>query len=89
MQTILLVAVIAGLGFMILGKLEAIERRLARQQSILDQLTQDLPETPPDDEVVALIADGESIKAIKLAREIYGFSLIEAKQYVDRLKNDR
>ncbi|WP_228548415.1 hypothetical protein [Sporosarcina obsidiansis] len=86
MSTILLVAVLVLFGYMILSKLDSIERRLARQQSILDQLTQDFPEPPANDEIRSLILEGESVQAVKLARELFGFSLLEAKQYVDRLK---
>ncbi|MEK4026260.1 hypothetical protein ABZ756_13980 [Mammaliicoccus sciuri] len=88
MNIILLVSVIVVFGFLILTKLDAIERRLARQQSMLNQLTQNFPEPPANDEILSLIHAGESIKAVKLSREMYGFSLLEAKEYVDRLKED-
>ncbi|AXI00082.1 hypothetical protein DV702_10355 [Sporosarcina sp. PTS2304] len=88
MSYILPSALIVVFGYLILSKLETIERRLARQQSILNQLTEDLPEPAENEEIRTLLTAGENVQAIKLAREVYGFSLIEAKQYVDRL-NER
>jgi ribosomal protein L7/L12 len=37
------------------------------------------------DELKQLVKDGENVKAVKKAREHFGFSLLEAKQYVDSL----
>ena len=37
------------------------------------------------DEVIRLIHEGKKIEAIKKSRELYGMSLLEAKQYVDDL----
>jgi len=37
------------------------------------------------DEVIRLIHEGKKVEAIKKSRELYGMSLLEAKQYVDDL----
>lgn len=46
----------------------------------------ELPESPINNQLRALIQQDEEIKAIKKAREEFGLSLIEGKQYIDRLK---
>ncbi|ARK24365.1 hypothetical protein SporoP37_06580 [Sporosarcina sp. P37] len=75
--------------FYILQKLHGIERRLARQQSMLEQLTEGLPGPAVDDDSIRLlIIQGETVKAVKRAREVFGFSLLEAKQYVDQLQEE-
>lgn len=45
-----------------------------------------LKEYPKNEEIEQLIHNGESIKAVKRVREIYGYSLLEAKRYVDHLQ---
>ena len=45
-----------------------------------------LPEMPINNELRQLINEGNDVKAVKKVRETLGFSLIEAKQYVDALK---
>lgn len=47
-----------------------------------------LPESPINNEIRMLLKEGSDIKAVKAARENLGFSLLEAKQYVDALKNE-
>lgn len=46
------------------------------------------PEPPINGELRMLLKEGSDIKAVKAARENLGFSLLEAKQYVDGLKNE-
>ncbi|WP_110113182.1 hypothetical protein [Bacillus sp. CGMCC 1.16541] len=46
----------------------------------------DIPEHPVDEEVRELLKNDETVRAVKRAREELGLSLIEVKQYVDRLK---
>ncbi|WP_042463332.1 hypothetical protein [Neobacillus dielmonensis] len=69
------------------GKLEG---RIKGMQYTLDQLTQQsgLPENPINDELRKLIKAGEDVKAIKKARETLGLSLLEGKNYIDKLKSD-
>ena len=42
---------------------------------------------PKNEAVQQLVNDGKVIEAVKLSRELYGYSLIEAKRYVDSLIN--
>ncbi|RKQ34663.1 hypothetical protein [Oceanobacillus halophilus] len=46
------------------------------------------PENPIDDELHILLKEGKDVKAVKVAREKMGLSLLEGKQYVDKLKAD-
>lgn len=41
---------------------------------------------PINSQVQQLVDEDQIVKAVKLARELYGYSLLEAKKYVDRLK---
>ncbi|MFD2114347.1 hypothetical protein ACFSTH_00815 [Paenibacillus yanchengensis] len=59
----------------------------------LDQITKKLilnDETVSNDainnELRKLLLEGHDVKAVKLARESFGMSLLEAKQYIDALK---
>lgn len=67
-----------------------LEGRLKAMQYKLDQLSKnmDITEGPIDDELRELIHDGYDVKAIKRARETMGLSLLEGKQYIDRLKSE-
>ncbi|WP_427138610.1 hypothetical protein [Psychrobacillus psychrodurans] len=71
-------------------KLEKLEGRMKRIQYTLDQLTKQhgLPENPINNELRELIKDREDVKAIKKARENLGLSLLEGKNYIDKLKSD-
>ena len=72
------------------AKVEKLEGRIKRIQFTLDQLTQQsgLPENPINDELRKLIKDGKDVKAIKKARETLGLSLLEGKEYIDKLKSE-
>ena len=67
-----------------------LEGRIKRIQYTLDQVTKQsgLPENPINNELRKLIKEGEDVKAIKKARETLGLSLIEGKEYIDKLKSD-
>lgn len=56
----------------------------------LDQISKqmDLPNDPANKEVQTLIDTGEDIKAVKRSREIFGFTLLEGKEYVEALKGE-
>lgn len=71
-------------------KLDKLEGRMKSMQYTLDQLTKQLglPENPINDELRELINGGEDVKAVKKARETLGLSLLEAKNYIDKLKSD-
>ncbi|WP_247681794.1 hypothetical protein [Paenibacillus sp. Marseille-P2973] len=69
------------------GKLEG---RIKGMQHTIDRLTRQtgLPENPINDELRKLIQKGEDVKAVKKARETLGLSLLEGKQYIDKLKSE-
>ncbi|MFD1851630.1 hypothetical protein [Oceanobacillus bengalensis] len=70
------------------AKVNKLEGRIKRMQYTLDQVTKQsgLPENLINDELRKLIKEGEDVKAIKKARETLGLSLIEGKEYIDKLK---
>ncbi|MCI1694995.1 ribosomal protein L7/L12 [Aneurinibacillus aneurinilyticus] len=76
------------LGLIVLNKMAIIERQIKSQKFILDQILKQLEvnEHPINDEVRKLLKEQNDVKAIKMVREVLGLSLIEAKQYVDRIK---
>ena len=57
-------------------RINANVNRIAQQVGVPDTVT---------DELKSLLLEGEKIKAIKKYREVTGFGLIEAKEYVDSL----
>lgn len=65
-----------------------LEGRVKRMNNTVNQLTKqvELPESPINQELRELIKEGEDVKAIKEARKVLGFSLVEGKEYVDSLK---
>lgn len=65
-----------------------LEGHLKRMQYSLDQLAKQsgLPDNHIDDELRRLIEEGEDVRAVKLAREALGLSLLEGKEYIDKLK---
>lgn len=67
-----------------------LEGRLKAMEYKLNQLSKsmNITEGPVDDELRELIHDGYDVKAIKRARETMGLSLLEGKQYIDRLKSE-
>lgn len=69
-------------------KIDKVEGRMKSMQNTVNRLVEhfDLPESPVNNELRILIKKDEEIKAIKRAREEFGFSLLEGKEYVDRLK---
>lgn len=71
-------------------KMDKLESRLKAMQQTLEQLANqsDMPENPINDELRQLIKEGRGVQAVKKAREAFGFSLIEGKQYIDKLKSD-
>ena len=65
-----------------------IDGRIKGIKYTLDQISKgiDIPESPIDPEIKRLINEGNDVKAIKRARELFGLTLLEGKQYVDGLK---
>ncbi|WP_150285245.1 hypothetical protein [Rummeliibacillus sp. TYF-LIM-RU47] len=71
-------------------KVDSLEGRIKGLQYTLKQLTKQsgLPENPVNATLRKLIKEGEDIKAIKKARETLGLSLLEGKEYIDKLKEE-
>lgn len=69
-------------------KLDRLEGRMKAMQYKLDRLVKqsDIPENPINDDLRQLIKEGKYVKAVKKARETLGLSLVEGKQYIDKLK---
>ncbi|WP_219375504.1 hypothetical protein [Bacillus mycoides] len=85
---------IAAFGFMYLAeKLNKIEKktdtRLKRMEDRLQLISKEMGivdrEPEINKELRQLVEDGKIVTAIKRVREAFGFSLLEAKQYVDKL----
>ena len=68
----------------------ALEGRLKQLQSSLSQVRDypEIEEHPVNDELRTLIQNGENVKAVKRSREAFGFSLLEGKEYIDKLTNE-
>ncbi|OFD55389.1 hypothetical protein BWGOE4_34240 [Bacillus mycoides] len=85
---------IAVFGFIYIAeKLNKIEKkndaRLKRMEDRLQLITKEMGivEREPEinKELRQLVEDGKTITAVKRGREAFGFSILEAKQYVDKL----
>ncbi|EJS14789.1 hypothetical protein IKS_02385 [Bacillus cereus VDM062] len=85
---------IAAFGFMYLAeKLNKIEKktdtRLKRMEDRLQLISKEMGivdrEPEINKELRQLVEEGKTVTAIKRVREAFGFSLLEAKQYVDKL----
>ncbi|MCG3087290.1 hypothetical protein [Sporosarcina cyprini] len=88
MIIILIVVILLGIALMFYSKLAMVEERVKRQDRLLERLLKHMEiETPVSEEVLALLRKGKEVQAVKEARERFGFSLLEAKQYVDQLKD--
>lgn len=71
-------------------KVVVLEGRVKQLQNSLSQV-RDYPEIekhPINDELRTLIQNGENIKAIKKSREVFGFSLLEGKEYIENLEKE-
>lgn len=69
------------------SKLNSLETRVKSLKVTLDQVANqvDVPEQPINDKLRKLLKEGKEVKAVKEARQVLGLSLLEAKQYVDKL----
>lgn len=74
--------------FYLLLRIDMMERRMKQMHNQLERMKEKagLPEDPLNDELHRMIRQGEEIKAVKLARNKLGLSLIEGKHYIDNLK---
>ena len=69
-------------------KVVSLETRVKQLQSKLKQASKQPIESDHamDDDLRDLIREGKDIKAVKRAREVFGLSLLEGKEYIDKLK---
>ncbi len=69
-------------------QIQTLEVRMKHMSQRIEQLEAEvtLEEPAINDELRRLIAEGQEIRAVKAARVAFGYSLIEAKQYIDGLK---
>lgn len=69
-------------------RFKAMEKQMAAMRKTIDALRKGEPVEDPkvDSELRGLLAQGKDIEAIKMAREYFGLSLLDAKNYVDSLK---
>ncbi len=72
------------------AKVDKLEGRIKGMQYTLDQLAKQsgIPENPINNDLRKLIKVGKDVKAVKKARETLGLSLLEGKEYIDKLKSD-
>ena len=68
-------------------KLNTLETQVKSLKFTLDQVANqvEVPEHPINDELRKMLEEGKEVKAVKEARQVLGLSLLEAKQYVDKL----
>ncbi len=71
-------------------QIQALEVRMKQMSKRIEQLEAEvvLEEPAINEELRRLIAEDQEIRAIKAARVAFGYSLIEAKQYIDGLKEN-
>ena len=88
MEINIVVVVLALLCIYLLSTIMGLNSRVKGLEYRLEQISKQmgLPEMPINNELRQLIKEGNDVKAVKKVRETLGFSLIEAKQYVDALK---
>lgn len=79
------------IGLYLVTKVVALEGQIRGMKYTLNELAKhsDIPENPINDELRDLLNEGEEVKAVKLVRETLGLTLLEAKQYTDRLKDEQ
>ncbi|MBU3172958.1 ribosomal protein L7/L12 [Clostridium estertheticum] len=70
------------------NKIDSLQKHITRMNSNLIKIAKQVgvPKDPLDDELKSIIDKEGKIKAIKKCREITGFGLKEAKDYIDNLK---
>ncbi len=71
-------------------QIQALEVRMKHMSKRIEQLEAEvtLEEPAINEELRRMIAEGQEIRAIKAARVAFGYSLLEAKQYIDGLKEN-
>ena len=71
-------------------QIQGLEARMKRMSNRIEQLEAEanLEEPAINEELRRLIAEGQEVRAVKAARVAFGYSLLEAKQYIDGLKEN-
>lgn len=89
MESIIIGVVLIGV-LTILSSIHTLQDNVSRMNSILNKIAKQVgvPGLDIDSELRALIAEGKKVQAVKKARMVLGFSLVEAKEYVDSLSDD-
>jgi biotin operon repressor len=88
MEINIVIVLLALICIYLLSTVIGLNSRVKGLEYRLEQMSKqmDIPEMPINNEVRHLIKEGNDVKAVKKVRETLGYSLIEAKQYVDALK---
>lgn len=83
------IILLAGIAYLLLT-VSQMNDRIKGMKNSLGQIRKQLniPEDPVNEELRQYIRDGKDVKAVKRAREAFGLTLVEGKQYVDNLKNE-
>ena len=85
---IIIPILLAFIGFLhCIQRIQSLEAKVKHLQATLDQISEpdSRPEPAVHDELRTLIQQGNTVAAVKRARETMGLSLLEAKQYIDKL----
>ena len=71
-------------------RIKALETRVRHMEKLLQKSSQGETFTEPEinKELRRLLQQGKKVEAVKRTRQEFGWSLLEAKQYVDRLKGE-
>ena len=72
-------------------KVDKMESRIRSMKYTLDSIAEQagIAENPVNEELRVLLKEGKDVRAVKVARENLGLSLVEGKKYVDDLKAER
>ncbi|MGE6204570.1 hypothetical protein [Guptibacillus hwajinpoensis] len=90
MTEIVLIGFVVGIFYFvsrISAQMNSLSVRMKSMNDHLNRMAQhmDLPEHPINNELRELMKEGKMVEAVKKAREVFGLSLLEAKEYVDGL----
>lgn len=84
----ILIIIIAGVSFGIIIIQQGIEKITKGKYSFDERVEKSTPnDMPVNVDIQQLVDEGKTVEAVKVARETYGYSLLEAKQYIDTLTN--
>lgn len=86
-EYILIVAIGILIWVSINGQNKSIEKRLKHTEILLKKVAEHVgvAEDPINERLRLLVNEGKMVEAVKETREYFGYSLLEAKQYVDGL----